>query len=302
MGISQQARDVITRRLPTEKIKQRPGGGGMTFDYVTPATVIDILNEAFDYQWDMRVFNSRREDETVIVGVELQVQSEDGAPVVKQQFGSCEITRGLGVGEAFKGAASDALKKTATLFGVALELYQDGDVTVPSVPRKPITPPATPPAPRAAAKPAAPAAPRPVPPKPAPKAPAAAAPPASKAPAAPVAPPAPPKQPDNPFEDDAPTTTANVPVPRPAATLPQSPRPAPAPPVAKKADPFGGGAVGGLSPTQLNALTNIATRKEMSQPELIALASVLDAEGNAKIAFDELENAEAIQVIRAAQQ
>ncbi len=291
MSISQQARDVITRKLPPEKIKQRPGGGGMTFDYVTPATVIDILNEAFDYQWDMRVFDSRREDSTVIVGIELQVQGEDGALVVKQQFGCCEITRGLGVGEAFKGAASDALKKTATLFGVALELYQDDAVTVPSVSRKPATPPATPSAPRPSAKPTTPDAPRPVPPKPLPKVPTVS-----------VAPPAPPKQSDNPFEDDAPTTTANVPVPRPAAALPQNPRPAPAPPVAKKVDPFGGGAVGGLSPTQLNALTNIASRKELSQLELIALASVLDAEGNAKTAFDELENAEAIQVIRAAQQ
>ena len=294
MALSQQARDVITRRLPPEKIKQRPGGGGMTFDYVTPDTVIDILNEAFDYQWDMRIFDSRKEETTVIVGIELQVRSEDGTPVIKQQFGSCEITRGLGVGEAFKGAASDALKKTATLFGVALELYQDDDVTAPSVPRKP----ATPPAPKAPAKPTTPgAAPsRPAPPKP-------AVPPAPvRAPAAPVAPPAPPKQQDNPFDDDAPITTASVPAPRPAAALPQAPRPAPAPPVARKADPFGGGTVGGISPTQLNALTNIASRKDLSQVELIALATVVDTEGNPKTAFDELENAEAIQVIRAAQQ
>ncbi len=302
MGLSQKARDVITRRLPPEKIKQRPGGGGMTFDYVTPDTVIDILNEAFDYQWDMRIFDSRKEETTVIVGIELQVRSEDGTPVVKQQFGSCEITRGLGVGEAFKGAASDALKKTATLFGVALELYQDDDVTVPSVPRKPTTPPATPPAPRAPAQPTTPVAARPAPQKPASPPAPIRAPAAPVAPPAPAAPPAPPKQKDNPFDDDASITTASVPAPRPAAALPQAPRSAPAPPAAKKADPFGGGTVGGVSPTQLNALTNIATRKDLSQVELIALATVVDTEGNPKTAFDELENAEAIQVIRAAQQ
>jgi hypothetical protein len=72
--------------------------------------------------------------------------------------------------------------------------------------------------------------------------------------------------------------------------------------VNRKADPFGGEAVGGLSPTQLNALTNIASRKSLSQAELIALAAVVDPEGNPKTAFDVLENAEAIQVIRAAQQ
>lgn len=302
MGISQQARDVITRRLPAEKIKQRPGGGGMTFDYVTPDVVIEILNEAFDYQWDIRVFDSKREESTVIVGVELTVRGEDGTPVVKQQYGSCEITRGLGVGEAFKGAASDGLKKSATLLGVALELYQDDVPTAPSVPKKP----ATPPAPKAAPpKPAAPVAapPRPsMPPRPPAPPVAPPAPPAPvRTPAAP-APPAPPKQQDNPFDDDAPATTASVPAPKPAAALPQAPRPAPAPPVAKKADPFGGESVGGLSPTQLNALTNIASRKDLSQIELIALANVVDTEGNPKTAFDALENAEAIQVIRAAQQ
>ena len=304
MALSQQARDVITRRLPPEKIKQRPGGGGMTFDYITPDVVIDILNEAFDYQWDSRVFDSKREESTVIVGIELTVRSEDGTPVVKQQYGSCEITRGLGVGEAFKGAASDGLKKSATLFGVALELYQDEPVSTPSAPKKPafsvgpggrgggaLPPrPNVPGAPGTRPLPAPPATPTRTPPTP----------PASKA-AAP-APPAPPKQQGNPFDDDAPTTTASVPAPRPAAALPQAPRPAPAPPMARKADPFGGGTVGGVSPTQLNALTNIATRKDLSQVELIALATVVDAEGNPKTAFDELENAEAIQVIRAAQQ
>ncbi|KKM64839.1 hypothetical protein LCGC14_1497350 [marine sediment metagenome] len=304
MALSQQARDVITRRLPPEKIKQRPGGGGMTFDYITPDVVIDILNEAFDHQWDSRVFDSKREESTVIVGIELTVRSEDGTPVVKQQYGSCEITRGLGVGEAFKGAASDGLKKAATLFGVALELYQDEPASTPSTPRKPafsvgpggrgggaLPPrPNVPGAPGTRPSPAPPATPTRTPPTP----------PASKAAAS--APPAPPKQQDNPFDDDAPTTTASVPVPRPAAALPQAPRPAPAPPVAKKADPFGGGTVGGISPTQLNALTNIASRKDLSQVELIALATVVDTEGNPKMSFDELENAEAIQVIRAAQQ
>jgi hypothetical protein len=274
MGLSQHAKEVITRRLPTEKIKQRPGSGGMTFDYVTPDVVIDILNEAFDYQWDSRIFESKREDNTVIVGVEVKVWGEDGVPVLKQQYGSCDITRGLGVGEAFKGAASDALKKAATLLGVCLELYQDEPASIPSAPRKPAAPPASP----RTAKPAPPA-------RPTPKAPAAAV------------PPAPPKQQGNPFDEDAPAATAKVPVPRPAA-----PRNAPAPPVAKKADPFGGEAAGGISPTQLNALTNIASRKGMSQAELIELAAVVDTEGNPKIAFDELENAEAIQVIRAAQQ
>ncbi len=290
MALSPKARETIIRRLPSEKIKQRPGGGGMTFDYVTPDTVIDILNEAFEYQWDSRIIESRREENTVIVSVEIKVWGDEGVPVVKQQFGSCDITRGLGVGEAFKGATSDALKKAATLLGVALELYQDEPVSVPSTPRKSTTPAVPGGGVSSPRKPTTPGAVSPAPPAPV------------RAPPIPAAPPAPPRQQDNPFDDDAPITTASIPVPRPAAPLPQAPRAASASPVAKKADPFGGGTSGGISPTQLNALTNIASRKDLSQIELIALASVLDIEGNPKTSFDGLENSEAIQVIRAAQQ
>jgi len=110
-----------------------------------------------------------------------------------------------------------------------------------------------------------------------------------------------PEAPPGPFDDVTPSSTAQIPVPRPVA-VPQGQRKAPAPPVSKKADPFSGGVSGGISPTQLTALTNIAKRKTVSQTELIALAVISDSEGNPKISFDELNNTEAIQVIRAAQQ
>ena len=54
---------------------------------------------------------------------------------VKQAFGGSDITRSrdggnsISVADDLKSAATDALKKCATLFGVALHLYGDGTTT-----------------------------------------------------------------------------------------------------------------------------------------------------------------------------
>jgi hypothetical protein len=51
----------------------------------------------------------------------------------------------------------------------------------------------------------------------------------------------------------------------------------------------------------MNAMTNLANRKNLSQAEMIALANVTDAQGNPVQTFEELSHSQAIQVIKAAQ-
>lgn len=267
---------ILTQRLPQDKIRTRKGKAGMTFNYITPDFVIETLNKAFGSAWNTTIVHSGVYEDTVVVGLELSVPDENGAWVRKQQFGSCEVTRGLGVGEAFKGAASDALKKCATLLGLGLELYQadepqtTGPAPVPqfSPPsRAPSAPPAPPRAP--GAPPAPPASPRtpgavPAPPR------SVGAPAAPSAPAAPVAPSrpqgivAPPKRARNPFDNP-------------------------------------GAAGGGPNTTQINSLMNIAAKKEMSPAQLISLAGVVDAGGNPVQRFEDLQYGQAIEVIQAAQ-
>src|SRR5574338_458821 len=127
MALTDKAFDVVTRPLPHDQIKKRPGKAGMEFSYISPDFVIDTLNEGFDYRWDTEIVYQGVHENVVVVGLKLTVYDADGNPIDKEQFGSCEITRGLGVGEAFKGAASDALKKCATLIGLGLELYRDDE-------------------------------------------------------------------------------------------------------------------------------------------------------------------------------
>jgi len=301
MSISDEARQVIERPLDRNRVKQRPGRGNTQFDYIPADYAISLLNEAFSYAWDSRIISHTQFDSTIIVQLELTVPG-NAAPVVKQQFGSCEINKGVGPGDAFKGAASDALKKCATLLGVALELYSD-ETPAPGAGFTAPKAPSAPSAPRSPA-PTPPAAPRP------PAAPVAAPAPPRAMPKPPVAPPSVPKVAGTPSAASvpAPSAAAAPPAPRaPAAPIapPAKPAvPAAAAAAASRPNPFAGGsdAAAGPNVTQLNALNNLSSKKELSQPDMIAKAGIVDSMNSPKLTFDELTHSEAIEVIKAAQQ
>ena len=120
--------DVLTKPFPKDQIRQREGRHGKMLDYVETHAVIARLNEAFEGGWSFRIKTYWKEDEEVVVMGNLTAGGQD-----KQQFGSSSLTRAKGsgspvsIGDDLKAAASDALKKCATAFGVALELYGRGD-------------------------------------------------------------------------------------------------------------------------------------------------------------------------------
>jgi len=115
-------RDVLCRPFPRELIRQRPGRDGKTLSYVPATAIIERLNEGCD-QWSFEVFeHSVHDDEAVVLGK----LTADG--VTKMAFGGSTITidkqgRVVSLADDLKSAASDSLKKCATLLGVGLELY-----------------------------------------------------------------------------------------------------------------------------------------------------------------------------------
>ena len=127
--------ELLSRPFPPEKVKQREGRWGEVLDYVEVAPVISRLNEAFEGHWSFRIvwprdpsfyLEQERDLKEVVVLGELSAAGER-----KQQFGRSSVTREketgrvLSIGDDLKAAASDALKKCATLFGVALYLYEE---------------------------------------------------------------------------------------------------------------------------------------------------------------------------------
>ena len=120
-------REILERPFDKEQIKQRKGNFGDIIDYVETHAVIQRLNDAFDGQWSFEVLTQENDGSQVIVLGKLSAEG-----VSKSQFGCSGITTNSKTGEAislgddYKAAASDALKKCASLFGVGLHLYGAG--------------------------------------------------------------------------------------------------------------------------------------------------------------------------------
>jgi hypothetical protein len=131
---------ILSQRTPSEHIRWREGARGKQLAYVDHAYVTRLLNEAFGFDWDFEVDQEQLlmvNDQPFEVKCRgrLEVRVNERR-IVKMQFGCQPIEmRSSGVpvslGDAFKGAASDALKKCASLLGVALDLY-DSDSEVPA--------------------------------------------------------------------------------------------------------------------------------------------------------------------------
>lgn len=120
-------RDILEKKFSKKEVKSRPGPGGRTILYVDTASVIRRLNEAFDGDWSFEIKEKHIDVENGYVWV-LGRLSCGG--VVKEQFGSKAIAYNpdgsfVDLGDDLKAAASDALKKCATLLGVGLHLYEE---------------------------------------------------------------------------------------------------------------------------------------------------------------------------------
>jgi len=127
------------------QVKQREGSFGQVLDYLEGHAVIQRLNEVLGGLWSFEVseYQVLEESSEVFVLGKLSVEG-----VSRTQFGSSRITRNEQTGEILsladdlKAAATDALKKCATLLGVGLYLYNgesrpEGTQADPGTERKP---------------------------------------------------------------------------------------------------------------------------------------------------------------------
>lgn len=119
-------RELLEQPFGPEQIKQREGNFGQMLNYIEGHAVIQRLNDAFESVWSFEIMEHKileAVDEVIILG------KFSAGEVVKMQFGSSRITRARETGDMislsddFKGAATDSLKKCATMLGVGLHLY-----------------------------------------------------------------------------------------------------------------------------------------------------------------------------------
>lgn len=115
--------DLLTKPFRPEQIKQREGYRGQVLSYVDIAAVIERLNQAFEHEWSFEITKHEIQEGEVIVLGRLTAGG-----VTKEAFGGSSVTidkvgNVQSLADDLKAASSDALKKCASMLGVALELY-----------------------------------------------------------------------------------------------------------------------------------------------------------------------------------
>lgn len=131
----------IFNSTPKRYIHERPAKGGGSWKYPKVGYVRRVLDAVFGFRWDVETLTTLTEiQETIKMGIPqiaLQVKltgwvSVDGEwiPITKTATGRSDIKFLKGTktpmdfGNDIKAAESDGLKKAASKFGIAADLYE----------------------------------------------------------------------------------------------------------------------------------------------------------------------------------
>lgn len=129
----------ISQKTPKQFIKTRPGPAGLKLSYVEVGYVISVLNQVFGFDWDFQILDQQIGKKQVWVRGELTVRVRDHS-IIKGQYGGADIKykqsipsaaaaegnragQPISVADDLKAAASDCLKKCASMLGVAGDVY-----------------------------------------------------------------------------------------------------------------------------------------------------------------------------------
>lgn len=124
----------ILQKTPKQHIYTRPGKpSSMEWEYVTGTYVKKILNYVFGWLWDFEVVEHGEKGDLIWVLGKLTVKDKKGLTISKTQFGRADIKFQKGkphkpefmvdFGNDLKAATTDALKKCASEFGIASDIY-----------------------------------------------------------------------------------------------------------------------------------------------------------------------------------
>jgi len=122
---------LIEGKTPKDAVHSHKGRGGGNFSYVTGFWMAGQLNALFDYNWDWDVLreNIGKTQCWVLGRLTIHLEAEGGkyVTVYKEAFGGSDIKMSSGnvidIGDDMKAASTDALKKAASLFGLAADVY-----------------------------------------------------------------------------------------------------------------------------------------------------------------------------------
>lgn len=151
IALSSRADIIVRAETPKALIKSKPGRGGKRVTYVEGGYVINQLNAAFSpLGWEFEIVEhgtterkneNSTEGEVWVRGKLTIIDHAKGWRVSKTQFGQHPIHTKVPIGDAYKAAGTDALKKCASMLGIALDVYwgqldAEGEKNAPKAPNK----------------------------------------------------------------------------------------------------------------------------------------------------------------------
>lgn len=120
---------LFKEKTPKDVIKMRRGAGSMMFPYVPIDYVLKKLDDHFGMFWEFKIIKTEQTPTHIVVQGELTIKSPTGFSVSRPGFGRASIKCYQGtknpvdIGNDYKAAQSDALKKAASLFGIGADVY-----------------------------------------------------------------------------------------------------------------------------------------------------------------------------------
>lgn len=125
---------LLFKKTPEKYVKTRPAKGGGTWSYVSANYIQKCLNLMFGWNWDFEILDEKIliDAKQVIVKGKLVCRIEDKT-ITKIQYGRKDIAfqkstnTPLDLGNDLKAASSDALKKCASMLGIAGDVYGKED-------------------------------------------------------------------------------------------------------------------------------------------------------------------------------
>lgn len=131
----------IAQKTPAVFIKQRAGRGGQTFSYVEIGYIIKMLNAIFGFggwDWEYQLvepLSFPHTNQIVLTGkltVKIFQDTKLVTTIVKTASGGKDVAllkdsqKPVDLGDDVKSASADALKKAASLLGIAEDVYAPG--------------------------------------------------------------------------------------------------------------------------------------------------------------------------------
>lgn len=136
VDLSPVQRGMLEQPTPAVYIRMKPGRGGRQVRYIEGGFVINRLNQVLGpLNWSFKVTergettrkNEQSAEGEVWVYGEMTIHDhKSGASVIKGQFGQHPIHKNVPIGDAYKAAETDSLKKVAAMLGIGLDVMWSG--------------------------------------------------------------------------------------------------------------------------------------------------------------------------------